>query len=70
MNQVKLLTKVIKDYIEFCNFFHYLGCCADDEECKCFGDVEEMDEENEVPPRCIPLNRKLAPPQFCMATRK
>ena len=45
-----------------------LGCCEEDEDCKCFGVIEEMDEELEIPPICYPLNRvrNMAPPQFCM----
>jgi len=45
---------------------HELGCCADDEDCKCFGIIEELDEELEIPPICFPLRRNMAPPQFCM----
>merc|ERR1712224_692981 len=45
---------------------HELGCCADDEDCKCFGIIEEMDEELEVPPICFPLRHNMPPPQFCM----
>ena len=45
---------------------HELGCCADDEDCKCFGNIEDMDEELEIPPICFPLRRNMAPPQFCM----
>ena len=42
------------------------GCCAIDEDCRCFGDVTEMEEELEEPPRCNPLYKNLDPPQFCM----
>ena len=47
---------------------HDLGCCAEDEDCKCFGIIEEMDEDLEEPPRCYPLNRarSMPAPQFCM----
>ena len=45
---------------------HELGCCAEDQECKCFGIIEEMDEELEEPPRCYPLRRNMPSPQFCM----
>ena len=45
---------------------HQLGCCAEEEDCKCFGIIEEMDEELEEPPRCFPLRRNMPPPQFCM----
>ena len=45
---------------------HELGCCAEDEDCKCFGIIEELDEELEEPPRCYPLRRNMPAPQFCM----
>ena len=45
---------------------HELGCCADDEDCKCFGIIEEMDEDLEIPPICFPLRRNMPPPEFCM----
>merc|ERR1711913_111493 len=45
---------------------HPLGCCLEDEDCKCYGIIEEMDEELEIPPICYPLRPNMPAPQFCM----
>ena len=48
---------------------HPSGCCADDEDCKCFGIIDEMNEEEQIPPTCFPMShvrQNMEPPQFCM----